>query len=68
MNSTNSTATQTQTRGRGRPASFPDQETKMAGFNLPVTTLELIAKGASKRGVNQNILVERAIRAYCRKG
>jgi len=55
-------------RGRGRPASFPNQETKMAGYNLPVTTLDLVTKAAAKRGVNQNILVDRALRAYLRKG
>jgi len=67
MSNTNSTATQT-TRPRGRPASFPDQETKMAGFNLPVATLDLVGAAAAKREINQNILVDRAIRAYLRKG
>lgn len=53
-------------RGRGRPAAFPNEETKMAGFNLPVGTLELLAKGAADREVTQNTLVNRAIRAYVR--
>ena len=62
---TNSTLTK---RGRGRPASFPNTDTKMAGYNLPVATLDLVTKAATKRGVNQNILVDRALRAYLRKG
>lgn len=59
------TSTETK-RGRGRPRSFPDQQTKMAGFNLPVATLELLQEGARSRGVTQNALVDRAIRAYVR--
>lgn len=55
-------------RGRGRPASFPNTETKMAGYNLPVETLEMVTKAAAKREVNQNILVDKALRAYLRKG
>lgn len=55
-------------RGRGRPATFPNQDTKMAGYNLPTSTLELVRKAAEKRGINQNALVERALRAYLRKG
>lgn len=61
------TATETK-RGRGRPASFPNTDTKMAGFNLPEATIELLKKGAERREVTQNILVDRAIRAYVRKG
>ena len=53
-------------RGRGRPASFPNQDTKMAGFNLPTATLELLATGAKARGVTQNAVVDRALRAYLR--
>lgn len=64
----NSTSTATAPRKRGRPASFPTQETKMAGYNLPETTLELVSNAAAKRGINQNILVDRALRAYLRKG
>jgi hypothetical protein len=55
-------------RGRGRPATFPNQETKMAGYNLPTDTLEMVRKAAAKREVNQNLLVDRALRAYLRKG
>jgi hypothetical protein len=55
-------------RGRGRPATFPNKATKMAGYNLPVETLELVRKAAAKREVNQNLLVDRALRAYLRKG
>lgn len=62
-----STSTETK-RGRGRPATFPNTETKMAGYNLPVATLELVRKAAAKREVNQNLLVDRALRAYLRKG
>ena len=54
-------------RGRGRPKSFPNTETKMAGYNLPIETLELVTKAAAKREVNQNILVDRALRAYLRE-
>ncbi len=54
-------------RGRGRPASFPNQETKMAGFNLPTGTLEKLSKGAAKREITQNALLAKAIEAYCRK-
>lgn len=53
-------------RGRGRPRSFPDQQTKMAGFNLPVETLELLQEAAQARGVTQNALVDRAIRSLLR--
>lgn len=53
-------------RGRGRPESFPNQETKMAGFNLPVATLDLVKQTSEKRSMPQNILVERALRAYLR--
>lgn len=53
-------------RGRGRPKSFPNVETKMAGFNLPIETLELVQKVAEKRELPQNVLVERALRAYLR--
>lgn len=53
-------------RGRGRPRSFPDQETKMAGFNLPTSTLESLAAGAQAREITQNALVNRAILAYLR--
>lgn len=59
-------ATQTK-RGRGRPASFPGQETRMAGFNLPVSTLERLSAGAEKRGITQNALVARAVEAYLRR-
>jgi hypothetical protein len=62
-----STSTETK-RGRGRPATFPTQNTKMAGYNLPVTTLEIVRKAAAKREVNQNLLVNRALLAYLRKG
>lgn len=62
---TNATETK---RGRGRPATFPNQNTKMAGYNLPTATLELVRKAAAKREVNQNLLVDRALRAYLRKG
>lgn len=62
------TSTETAPRKRGRPASFPNAETKMAGYNLPTTTLELVTNAAAKRGINQNILVDRALRAYLRKG
>lgn len=55
-------------RGRGRPASFPNTETKMANYNLPIATLDLVTKAAAKREVNQNILVDRALRAYLHKG
>lgn len=54
-------------RGRGRPQSFPGQETKMSGFNLPVATLELLKAGAKAREVGQNTLVDRALRAYLRE-
>lgn len=69
--------TQTETkRGRGRPESFPGVETKMAGYNLPVATLKLVTSTVEKRNkdrgskprINQNQLVDRAIRAYLRKG
>lgn len=53
-------------RSVGRPASFPNQETKMAGYNLPLTTLKLVSDAADKRDENQNILVDRALRAYLR--
>jgi len=63
---TSSTSTSTEKRGRGRPASFPGQETKMAGFNLPVSTLNMLAAGAAAREVTQNTVVDRALRAYLR--
>ena len=72
MNMTNSTETK---RGRGRPCSFPGQETKMAGFNLPVATLELLTAAVEKRNTNRkegqgrtncNLVVDRALRAYLR--
>lgn len=53
-------------RGRGRPATFPNDETRMAGFNLPVATLELVRKTAEKREINQNALVNKALLAFCR--
>lgn len=53
-------------RGRGRPASFPNLETKMAGFNLPLATLESLAAGAKARGITQNALLDRALKAYLR--
>lgn len=53
-------------RGRGRPASFPDTATKMAGFNLPLTTLDSLAAGAKARGITQNALLDRALKAYLR--
>jgi hypothetical protein len=53
-------------RGRGRPASFPNQETKMAAYCLPITTLESLQAGAKARGITQNALVDRALRAYLR--
>ena len=58
-------------RGRGRPKSFPElseKEVKMAGYKLLVTTLEVVSKGAEKRGIAQNALVNRALLAYLRKG
>lgn len=61
-----STSTQ-EKRGRGRPATFPNTKTKMAGYNLPVTTLDLVRNAAAKREVNQNLLVDRALRAYLRR-
>jgi hypothetical protein len=69
---TNATETK---RGRGRPASFPNQETKMAGYNLPVETLDLVTEAVEKRNkdrgnkprINQNQLVDRALRAYLRQ-
>lgn len=61
---TNSTETK---RGRGRPATFPAQETKMAGYNLPTSTLELVRRAAAKREINQNLLVNRALLAYVRE-
>lgn len=54
-------------RGRGRPESFPGVETRMAGFNLPVTVLEKLAVGAKKREITQNALVAKALEAYLRK-
>lgn len=54
-------------RGRGRPASFPGQETRMAGFNLPTATLKRLAEGAETRKVTQNALVDRAVNAYLRR-
>lgn len=51
-------------RGRGRPKSFPNAATKMAGYNLPEATLEMVTTAAVTRGVPQNILVDRALRAY----
>ena len=54
-------------RGRGRPQSFPNQDTKMAGYRLPTSTLDLVTKSATKREINQNILVDRALRAYLRE-
>jgi hypothetical protein len=62
-----STSTTIEKRGRGRPATFPNTDTKMAGYNLPTSTLELVRKAAAKRGVNQNLLVDRALRAYLRR-
>lgn len=62
-------------RGRGRPESFPGVETKMTGFNLPVSTLELLSEAVVKRNkarkegvsrVNQNTLVNTALRAFLR--
>ena len=53
-------------RGRGRPRSFPDQQTKLAGFALPLETLELLQEGARTRGIPQNALLDRAIRSYLR--
>ena len=53
-------------RGRGRPPAFPDAKTKMAGFNLPVETLELLSATAKSRELTQNAIVDRAVRAYCR--
>lgn len=67
-------STQTETKQRGRPASFT-QPTKMAGFNLPLETLAMLAAAVTKRNesrkegvsrVNQNTLVDRALRAYLR--
>jgi len=55
-------------RGRRRPKSFPNAETRMAGFNLPVATLAKIVAAAAKRGTNQNILLDRAVNSYLRKG
>jgi hypothetical protein len=60
-----SNATETK-RPVGRPQSFPGQATKMAGFNLPVETLALLAEAAKSREVTQNTLVERALRSYLR--
>jgi hypothetical protein len=60
-----SNATETK-RPVGRPQSFPGQSTKMAGFNLPVETLALLAETAKSREVTQNTLVERALRSYLR--
>jgi hypothetical protein len=48
-------------RGRGRPASFPGQETRVAGFNLPIETLDMLAAEAETRGVTQNAVVAKAI-------
>ncbi len=53
-------------RGVGRPATFPGQETKMAGFKLPIETLERLATRAEEKGLNQNDLVNRALTAYMR--
>lgn len=65
-------------RGRGRPASFPElgkEGVQMAGFNLPVSTLETLDKAVETRNaarkegqprVNKNTIVDRAIRAYLR--
>ena len=72
-----STQVEVKPRGRGRPSSFPEGvETKMAGFNLPVATLELLTSTVEKRNkdrgakprTNGNLLVDRAIRAFLRKG
>jgi hypothetical protein len=68
-------ATETK-RGRGRPASFPDVETNMAGYNLPQETLDLVKAAVEKRNknrgnkprINQNQLVDRALRAFLRRG
>lgn len=62
---TSTTATEVK-RGRGRPPAFPGQKTKMAGFNLPQETLELLSKTATERELTQNAIVDRAVRAYCR--
>lgn len=53
-------------RGRGRPKSFPGVKTKMAGYMLPTTTLDLVSEAAATREINQNILVDKALRAYLR--
>lgn len=55
-------------RGRGRPATFPDQDTKMAGYNLPITTLEAVATEAARREWNQNALVNRALLSFLNRG
>ena len=39
----------------------------MAGYRLPTSTLDLVTKSATKREINQNILVDRALRAYLRE-
>lgn len=63
-------------RSRGRPASFPNTKTRMAGFNLPVDTLDRLSKATETRNakkadgapsVTQNTLVNRAILAYLRR-
>jgi hypothetical protein len=55
-------------RQRGRPSAFPaDIDTKMAGFKLPTATLQMLAKGAAKRELTQNAIVDRAIRAFLRR-
>lgn len=59
-------ATETK-RGRGRPQTFPGQKTRMAGFNLPVDTLDLLSASAESRDKTQNAIVDAALRAYCRK-
>lgn len=53
-------------RPRGRPRAFPDQKTRMSGFNLPVETLEMLSAASEARKLTQNAIVDRAVRAYLR--
>ena len=63
-------------RGRGRPEAFPGVDCRMAGYNLPVATLERVAKAVKARNakkaegaqsMTQNTLVNRALLAYLRR-
>lgn len=51
-------------RGRGRPSAFPGQETRVAGFNLPVEVLDMLASEVGVTKETQNAIVAKAIQRF----